>query len=203
MPHHGSTDGLILLKVLEHHGVAPAEAAARLPELQRAMVDHFMEHVDHAGDGLEVLPGVVALLEALRRRDDVAVCLVTGNLQAIGWAKMEALGIKRLFSPPCFGGFGSDFCSGDQSGMGWADRAELVRVAAARAEQHGHGPLGRRVHVGDAPMDVKAAAAAGAHPLGVTTGIYTAAQLEDACPAATVLAGLHDLPRVLQALGLV
>ena len=71
----------------------------------------------------------------MQAREDVVVCLVTGNLQPIGWTKMEALGIKHLFSEPYFGGFGSDFCSGavDES---WRDRAELVRIAARRAAQH-------------------------------------------------------------------
>lgn len=34
--HHGSTDALILLKVLGHHGVPSEQAAARLPELKQA-----------------------------------------------------------------------------------------------------------------------------------------------------------------------
>jgi phosphoglycolate phosphatase-like HAD superfamily hydrolase len=51
-------------------------------------------------------------------------------------------------------------------------------------------------------MDVKAAAEAGAHPLGVTTGIYSAEELEAACATATVLSGLHDLERVLEVLQL-
>jgi hypothetical protein len=64
----------------------------------------------------------------------VATCLVTGNLEPIGWAKMEALGISHLFTAPLFGGFGSDFCSGNTEEM-WRDRAELVRVAAERCVQ--------------------------------------------------------------------
>ena len=31
---------------------------------------------------------------------------VTGNLEPIGWAKMEALGLKRHFSKPLVGGCG-------------------------------------------------------------------------------------------------
>lgn len=61
-------------------------------------------------------------------------CLVTGNLEPIGWAKMRALGLFDLFSAPCFGGFGSDTCSGN-IGESWKDRAELVRIAAGRAQQ--------------------------------------------------------------------
>lgn len=42
--------------------------------------------LQHAGEGLELLPGVLPLLEALAARDDVAVALVTGNLEPIGCA---------------------------------------------------------------------------------------------------------------------
>ena len=62
----------------------------------------------------------------------MAVCLVTGNMEPIGWGKMEALGIKHLFTEPCFGGFGSDFCSGNTE-QTWRDRAELVRCAGPRS----------------------------------------------------------------------
>lgn len=202
VPHHGSTDPLILVKVLEFHGIPHADAMAKIPEMQQAMIDHFLEHKDRAATGLEVLPGVVELLTALQARDDVAICLVTGNLQPIGWAKMDSLGIKHLFTPPCFGGFGSDFCSGNTEGMGWRDRAELVRIAAQRCTEHCGGEVGRRFHVGDAPMDVQAAEAAGAHPIGVLTGIYTAEQLSTACPSATLLNNLHDLNNVLEICGL-
>lgn len=49
---------------------------------------------------------------------------------------MEALGIKHLFSEPYFGGFGSDHCNPDNSDQSWKDRAELVKIAAQKAEKH-------------------------------------------------------------------
>lgn len=79
----------------------------------------------------------------MQDREDVLTCLVTGNLQPIGWAKMEALGIKHLFSEPFFGGFGSDYCNPDNSEQSWKDRAELVKIAAEKAQKHFPGvPLG-------------------------------------------------------------
>ena len=70
----------------------------------------------------------------MQARGDIATGLVTGNLEPIGWGKMEALGILSLFSKPRFGGFGSDFCSGNIA-ESWKDRGELVRIAAKRAEE--------------------------------------------------------------------
>lgn len=200
--HHGSTDPLILVKVLtDAHGIDKDEALAKVPQMQQAMVDHFTSQLGRAGQGLELLPGVKELLEALKDRGDVAVCLVTGNLEPIGWGKMEALGIKHLFSEPCFGGFGSDFCSGNTE-QSWRDRAELVRIAAKRAEEHFPGGITARFHVGDAPMDVMAAEAAGAQAIGVTTGIYTAQELGEAGEGVVLLDGLQDRQRVFEVLNL-
>ena len=84
----------------------------------------------------------------------------------------------------------------------WRDRAELVRIAAKRAEEALGGPLRSRYHVGDAPMDVQAAEAAGAQAIGVTTGIYTREELEGAGRGAVVLDGVADLRQVLGALSL-
>lgn len=53
-----------------------------------------------AGNGLQLLPGVKVLLEKLRDTPNVRTSLVTGNLQPIGWAKMDALGIGHLFTDP-------------------------------------------------------------------------------------------------------
>ena len=215
-----------------------------LPELQRVMNEFFLGNLGRAGEGLEVLPGVVDLLKRLQADERFYTCLVTGNLEPIGWGKMDALGIGGLFTQPRFGGFGSDYCSGNTAET-WRDRAEFVRLADKKgqsaagkasgvAREGWCGMIGggastlslgneqveytrlrqpfstpnfrpgaafaKRVHIGDAPMDVQAAADAGAVPLGVTTGIYTREQLEKAAPSAIILEGLQDLEQVLHVL---
>jgi phosphoglycolate phosphatase-like HAD superfamily hydrolase len=217
--HHGSTDPLILVKVLVHHGISRQIAMSKLAQLTTAMVDHFHTNKARAGEGLEVLPGVRELLEELSKRDNVCVCLVTGNMEPIGLGKMEALDLDGYFNKPSFfGGFGSDHCSGNFE-ESWKDRAEFVRIAAQKAEKllnsssssnnssnssssSSSSSIKRRVHVGDAPMDVQAAVAAGAKALGLTTGIYTKDELLEVAPEAVVLDGLEDIDRVLEELGL-
>jgi hypothetical protein len=44
------------------------QAQAKLQQLEAAMVRHFQQHVERAGLGLALLPGVKALLEALQVR---------------------------------------------------------------------------------------------------------------------------------------
>jgi len=199
--HHGGTDPLIIKKVLEHFGFSGTQVMERLQDLQDAMLRYYDEHRATAGDGLEVLPGVVDLLEALKLRGDVATCLVTGNLEPIGWAKMEASGIRHLFTEPNFGGFGSDFCSGDTSCM-WRDRGEMIRIAAKKATEILPGGISAHYHIGDTPQDLYAAASAGASGVGVATGIFGREELEDCNTGGVVLDGLSDVGSVLRTLGL-
>ncbi len=77
-------------------------------------------------------------MHPLQARNDVLTCLVTGNLEPIGWGKMRALGLLQYFSEPRFGGFGSDHCSGNTL-ESWRDREELVRIAASRARNSAAG----------------------------------------------------------------
>jgi hypothetical protein len=190
-----------------------------------------------------VLPGVEALLVALAARANCVTGLVrrhlrrrphavltrfaqvTGNLEPIGWAKMEALGLKRHFSKPLVGGcaplrcvwtrrpltrrfcsFSSDYCS-NQLADHSIDRAEFIRVAARKAAGALSGGTARVVHFGDTPNDIKAAAAAGALPVALATGAFTVAQLRQAAQAAgvgattIVLDDLRNTAAVLKAMG--
>eukprot|EP00878_Enallax_costatus_P017227 GHUV01018087.1.p1 GENE.GHUV01018087.1~~GHUV01018087.1.p1 ORF type:complete len:182 (+),score=75.13 GHUV01018087.1:791-1336(+) len=178
----------------------------KLKELEAVMVRHFQEHPARAGLGLELLPGVKKLLEALKARDDVATCLVTGNLEPIGWGKMQALGIESLFSKPLFGGFGSDFCSGNTDEM-WRDRCQFVKLAGQRAQQRFAGGVRASFHVGDTPADMQAAIAANSIAIGVTTGVFTREQLLASGASAAqgqmvILDSLGDTEQVLKVLQL-
>lgn len=207
--HHGSTDPLIIIKVLEHHGIAREQALARLSEVQEAMVGYFLEHSESASSGLEVLPGVEELLRRLQDCGTAATCLVTGNLEPIGWSKMRSLGLEELFTRPLFGGFGTDHCSGnfDES---WRDRAEFIRIATAKllkeAEDGTDAREGdwRRFHVGDTPNDVLAAVNAGVTAIAVATGIFTKEELALVAPGkdVIVLDGLADVEAFMKLVGL-
>lgn len=248
VPHHGSTDPLILIKVLEVSGVPPEEARAQLPALQQAMLAHFEANRSSAGNGLQLLPGVLQLmqkLKVLRRNkrlafqttrptpllhqetDGVVTCLVTGNLEPIGWGKMRALGLYEYFSgaldvgycwcvgcgsckfastslptAPVFGGFGSDHCSGNTEDS-WKDRAELVRIAAQKASAAGY-CVTAHYHVGDTPQDILAAEEGGAMAVGVLTGVFDKDQLLHVAkkPTTVVLDNLTCTETFLATVGL-
>lgn len=206
--HHGGTDPLILKAVLEHHGRDGTEVMRRLKELEGSMIRFAEANAASAGEGLQTLPGVVDLLQGLKQRPNVLTCLVTGNLEPIGWLKMRHLGLYDCFTAPQFGGFGTDFCSGNSAEM-WHDRAEFVRIAGQKADtiasEKGLPAIVRRVHVGDTPFDIKAAVAAGAFALGVTTGVFSRAELEACMDVGRgegfVLDSLEDLDEVLRVTG--
>ena len=191
--HAGKTDLWILRDLHQHTGCAlPVEgalaaAAARMEALCAAAPD--------PGAGLALLPGARELLAALRAHDCAACGLVTGNLQSIAHRKLGALGLGAAPGELVCGGFGSDA----------EDRAELVRVAVARARAHLPGlPTTLRVfHVGDTPRDLEAAHRAGVEGLGVATGKFSLAELKAASfEGQVVLQNLADVPAVLRVLGL-
>lgn len=190
--HHGQTDPLILVNTLVHYGIPSDVATEKLPDLKSKMVEYAKEHEKDIGEGLEVLPGVSSLLETLSL-NNVPIGLVTGNLEDIGWMKMEGLGIHKYFTVPNFGGFGSDH----------EDRGELVKIAAARAEECFPGGFDLRVHVGDTPNDIRAAEYGGALAVGVCTGIYPEEDLRKASNGnAVILSNLKDTAAFIRLLGI-
>ncbi|CAL9111534.1 unnamed protein product [Musa acuminata var. zebrina] len=190
--HHGQTDPIILVNTAIHYGVSSNVAAERLPDMKTEMLKYAREHVEEIGEGLEVLPGVASLLDALSS-SNVVIGLVTGNLEEIAWMKMDGLGIRKYFTVPNFGGFGSDHI----------DRGHLVKIAADRAKELCPAGFDLRVHVGDTPNDIKAAEYGGALAIGVCTGIFTEEELKkSSCGSAIILSDLTDSTTFMNLLGI-
>lgn len=178
----GATDLDILEKTARKHGRVPSAGEidaffALLPNLLRAELDNEPPHV---------YPGVRELLSALSAHPAITIGLVTGNIEACAWIKLEACGIRDHFE---LGAFGHEH----------ADRRDIARLALARAERHG--PFASVALIGDTPMDVDAARHIGARAIAVATGGYTPHQLEKA-GAHRVWSDLSDTAAVLASLGL-
>jgi phosphoglycolate phosphatase len=157
------------------------------PEEQATLMAKRLEHLPDAvreSEGYRVLPGVEKSLERLRDAGFL-LGLTTGGVEAAAHMKLDRGRLNHFFT---FGGYGSDS----------PDRTELTRRAIERAEKI----LGRRLDrkqvlvVGDTPLDIEAAHAAGATGVGVASGHYNEQQLRDA-GADYVLASLEEeLPGV-------
>lgn len=156
----GKTDRRIVREVMTAAGWPAAAIETRLPELDERMAA--------AGRALFTpqtvwpCPGVVELLEALRRRDDVAPALLTGNIQQTAPLKLAAAGID----PGLFvaGAYGSDSL----------ERNDLFAIALRRAAAAtGRHFTGRDVTVvGDTPADIGCARSGGGWAIAVATGPY-------------------------------
>jgi phosphoglycolate phosphatase-like HAD superfamily hydrolase len=109
------------------------------------------------------MPGIRPLLDTLASRDDVYLALLTGNYQKAARLKLEHFDLWRYF--PC-GAFADDA----------ADRNSLLPKALERIRACGGPSVGPPdvIVVGDTPHDVACALAAGARPVGVATGSFSA-----------------------------
>ena len=187
IPVAGRTDLLILGDALERGGVA-AGAEARALFLTR-YCEHFEREILHPGPRKGLMPGVRPLLDRLRRTPGVACALVTGNIARAARIKLEHFGLDRYF---VCGAYGDDA----------PRREDLVPIAVERARRAGIDVSSPReaVVIGDTPLDVRCAAAAGARAVCVATGPFTEEELRRA-GADAVLPDLADPKCFLAAVG--
>jgi phosphoglycolate phosphatase len=142
--------------------------AFRLAELDKEhwqpMLEDVLEHmrttVAAQRDRMNLIkmPGVDEMLAYLRSRG-AALGVGTGNLESIGWLKLEVLGVRHWFT---FGGFSDRFPL----------RADMIAHAADEARRIA-GPDASVCIVGDTPFDIAAAKANGLPTIAVATGHFS------------------------------
>lgn len=139
----------------------------------------FLPDAVAESEGYEVLAGVEPQLRRLEE-SKYLLGLTTGGMEEAARIKLERGRLNGYFS---FGGFGSDS----------PDRAELTKRAIERAEDLYGRTLdpGRCAVVGDTPLDISAAHAAGAVAVGVASGHFSVDDLRTA-GADHVLASLEE-----------
>lgn len=187
IPVAGRTDLLILDDALERAGIT-ADTDARTRFLAR-YCEHFEREILQPGPRKGLMPGVRELLDRLKRTPGVACALVTGNIARAARIKLAHFGLQPYFA--C-GAYGDDA----------PRRDDLVPIAVRRARQAGVEVDSSReaVVIGDTPLDVQCAAAAGARAVCVATGPFTEAELRQA-GADAVLPDLTDPEGFLAAVG--
>ena len=161
-----------------------------LARFHDAYIGHLEDEIQRPGSQKGVLPGVEQTLKALRGHDGAHLALLTGNFRRGAQIKLEYFGLWEYFAA---GAFGEDA----------QNRNALFQTALARVVAAG-GPevqASDAIVVGDTPLDVAVALAAGARALAVATGPYDVASLR-ASGAHAVLADLSDERAVLEALEL-
>lgn len=128
----------------------------------------YLHQTVEESKGYEELPGVEKLLPELID-EGYLLGLVTGNVEAAAHIKLHRAKLNRFFS---FGGYGSDS----------SERGELTKVALKRASVVYGEDIGfdRAFSVGDTPLDVTGAHAAGIRCVGVGSHKYSREQLQEA-----------------------
>ncbi|MEE9292300.1 MAG: HAD hydrolase-like protein [Acidobacteriota bacterium] len=185
----GKTDPQIARDILALHGVEGAKLEAAIPETIRLYVETITGDTKRLVDA-RLLPGVTALLDALRGRSDARVALLTGNVEGGARVKVGHFDLTRYFdfSISCFG-------SDD------ADRYRLPALALQRArdllEEEMTG--GNLVVVGDSEHDILCARTVGARTVAVGTGWTTESRLRALRPD-VFLENLSDTGRAVEAI---
>jgi phosphoglycolate phosphatase len=180
----GRTDSLIARQVLARHGVEATREAIG------AFLECYLSHLERLVSQVEgrLLPGVVELLDGLKRHPDMVLALLTGNLSRGAELKLSQYGVWHYFE---FGAYADDH----------HDRNELGPVARTRARQQ----LGiefppERIYVlGDTPHDIACARAIDARAVAVATGKHTRADLAAHAPE-FLFDDLRDVAAVIRAL---
>ena len=150
---HGNTDTGILREACTQAGIPGEVLESQAAAILTAMCDSVTAQ-RHAMD-LILMPGIEDALRHLAGRGKL-LGVATGNLEVIGWLKIEHAGLREWFR---FGGFSDNF----------PVRSELVAHAAAKARELA-GPEARVCVVGDTPRDIEAAHANSLSVIAVATG---------------------------------
>jgi phosphoglycolate phosphatase-like HAD superfamily hydrolase len=186
VPMAGRTDSVILSDTAARHGIELTDALVR--RFRERYYVCLAEEIQQPGPRKGVMPGIRALLDALSKRSDSFLALLTGNYAEAARIKLAYFDLWRYFA--C-GAYADDA----------PNRNHLVPFALERARACGApAATGRDVLVvGDTPHDIACAAAAGARSIAVATG-GTDLQTLKASGADVVFQDLSDTDAFLRLL---
>jgi phosphoglycolate phosphatase len=171
--HEASFDGIDTAGKLDMDLIAALlHSTPPTPELLQEIVrESQLAYIANCSHDLSpfVCRGARELIEELTHRG-AALALVTGNLSAIGWRKMELSGLKHFFH--C-GAFSED----------GPTRAHIAHLASTRARQQQHAAADCRISlIGDHRNDIEAAKANGFRAIAVASGPMPADELRTFAP---------------------
>lgn len=165
IPYHGKTDLSILRAALARAGVGDSEFEAGLPKALEVVCREVEANFGELAP--KVCTGIAQLLQSLKASDKL-IGVASGNLETVGWHKIEAAGLREFFT---FGFFSDHHES----------RGEIFRNALEFATAR-LGSGARTCFIGDTPSDVQAAREVGAQILAVSTGTFSFEELSACSP---------------------
>lgn len=172
VPVHGNTDVGILRAVLQRAGLRNRAIDKHMPQIVARMCAEVEQNREHLNP--ELCPSILELISYLQAQGKL-LGAASGNLETVGWLKLEKAGLRAMF------GLGS---------------FSFPRELRAEIFQHGINLARRRLGeqasvtvVGDTPADIDAAKTVGAPVIAIATGIYSFAQLKACDPDACFACG--------------
>src|SRR5215831_4401303 len=96
--YHGMTDLSILRAALARAGIDDGAFETALPTALAVVGREF--ELNHTRMEPQVCPGIRNLLEALRKSEHL-LGVASGNLETVGWHKLEAVRLRRFFGFGC------------------------------------------------------------------------------------------------------
>ncbi|MGA3007739.1 MAG: HAD family hydrolase [Opitutaceae bacterium] len=182
LEYSGRTDAWIAHEVLRHYGLpeSPENIGRYLEGYLQALV------VEMPNPRARLHTGILALLETLHRRADLAQGLLTGNLRHGARIKLDHFAVWHYFE---FGAFADDS----------PQRNDLGPHALRRArERHGVDFPPQRVFIiGDTPWDIECGKIIGANTIAVATGNFSEERLR-ACAPTAVFSDFNDAAAFLR-----
>jgi phosphoglycolate phosphatase len=162
----GWVDYQIGWDLVKGFGVSLTEFEAKFSDIREALYQEALIQTKERGLLYEVIPASAQLATWLNEKEQIHVGLLTGNLEKVGWWKLDQAGIRSLFS---FGLF-SDTVK---------DRQSIAFLAIPKAKQQfGIDFTPDQVTViGDTIYDIRCGKAIGAHTIGYTSGIEGAEKI--------------------------
>ena len=163
VPFSGKTDRQIARELLRGGGLTDGEIDAGMDTLISTYLAGLEARLPSSP--VTVLPGVFELMDRLAALEDVALGLVTGNVEGGARLKLSGDGLDRHFR---IGAYGSD--------SEHRDDLPGIALERARAAWDVDFAADRVVVIGDTPADVQCGKAHGLRTMAVATGNFA---LED------------------------
>ena len=186
--HDGMIDNQIIVEILKLHNISEETAKANIQGATRVMTEYFLQHTPVTQQSIP-LPGSKELLIELRQKH-IPIGVLTGNVEQIGWKKLENAGLKEYID---FGAFGN---------MAYY-RPDLIPIARRRCNEtfKSNYNLGNFVIIGDSPRDVACAKAGGIQIITVASGNYSREELTKV-ETDLVIGSLEEKEKIFEFLGI-
>lgn len=179
--YHGKTDPGIMRAALERVGLRTDAIDARMQQALAAV----RREVERRAAELTpaVCNGIPFVLDHLKSAGKL-IGVASGNLESVGWLKIEAAGLRDFFT---LGSFADH----------WELREQVFQAGVERVRDQ-IGSAAKICFVGDTPDDVKAARKVGAQIIAVCTGIFKAEDLLPLAPDACITSCSDLIPVAAQ-----